>query len=166
MVEQITNRAALEELLSKPNASIYIGFDPTSDSLHAGSLVPALMLARFQRAGHGPIVVVGGATGMIGDPSGRTAERQYDAGNGLSKIPGESPNSSPGSSAFEGPNAALMVDNADWTVADFLSRMAPRRGQAFHRELHAGERIRAAEAWKIASTAFPTPSSAHAAAGV
>jgi tyrosyl-tRNA synthetase len=76
MIEQITNRAALNELLSKPNASIYIGFDPTSDSLHAGSLVPALMLARFQRAGHRPIVLVGGATGMIGDPSGRTAERQ------------------------------------------------------------------------------------------
>ena len=80
MIEQITNRAALNELLSKPNASIYIGFDPTSDSLHAGSLVPALMLARFQRAGHRPIVLVGGATGMIGDAKTGHHEtaRQFD----------------------------------------------------------------------------------------
>ena len=69
MIEQVTNRAALEKLLARPNASIYVGFDPTADSIHVGHLLPALILSRFQRAGHRPIVLVGGATGMIGDPS-------------------------------------------------------------------------------------------------
>ena len=116
MIEQITNRPALDELLSKPNASIYIGFDPTSDSLHAGSLVPALMLARFQRAGHRPIILVGGATGMIGDPSGRSAERQLITvetvranSEGIAKQLARFV-------TFEGPNAALMVNNVDWTA--------------------------------------------------
>ena len=76
MIEQVTNRAALDELLAKPGQSIYVGFDPTADSLHVGHFLPVLMLARFQRAGHRPIVLVGGATGMIGDPSGRGSERQ------------------------------------------------------------------------------------------
>ena len=76
MIDQVTNRAALDELLAAPGASIYIGFDPTADSLHVGHLLPVLMLSRFQRAGHRPIVLVGGATGMIGDPSFRSSERQ------------------------------------------------------------------------------------------
>ena len=54
MIEQVTDRAALDELLAKPGQAIYIGFDPTADSLHVGHLLPALMLSRFQRAGHGP----------------------------------------------------------------------------------------------------------------
>ncbi len=64
-----------EELLSKKKVSGYIGFDPTADSLHIGSLVPILILMHFQRAGHKPIALVGGATGMIGDPSGKSKER-------------------------------------------------------------------------------------------
>src|SRR5947209_18798418 len=75
-IDDVTDRAALEELLNSGQQKIYIGFDPTADSLHVGSLVPALMLARFQRAAHRPIVLVGGATGRIGDPSFRAAERQ------------------------------------------------------------------------------------------
>ncbi len=55
--------------------TVYAGFDPTADSLHVGHLLPLLMLRRFQRAGHKPIAVVGGATGMIGDPSGKSEER-------------------------------------------------------------------------------------------
>lgn len=116
MVEQITNRAALDELLSKPNASIYIGFDPTSDSLHAGSLVPALMLARFQRAGHRPIVLVGGATGMIGDPSGRTTERTLMTTEMVRKNSEGIAKQLARFVSFEGQNAAVMVDNADWTA--------------------------------------------------
>src|SRR5579863_2050425 len=115
-IDQMTDRAALETLLSKPGQSIYIGFDPTADSLHAGSLVPALMLSRFQRAGHRPIVLVGGATGMIGDPSFRGEERQLLSleeirgnaiaiGKQLARLV-----------SFEGSNAALMVNNADWTA--------------------------------------------------
>jgi tyrosyl-tRNA synthetase len=124
MIEQVTDRAALDELLSKPGQAIYVGFDPTADSLHVGHLLPALMLSRFQRAGHRPIVLVGGATGMIGDPSGRTAERQLltletirenarAVGSQLSRFVD-----------FTGETAAIMVNNADWTAPvsylDFL----------------------------------------------
>ena len=65
----------LEDYLRDEMRSAYIGFDPTSDSLHIGHLVPIMLLAHFQKAGHRPIALVGGATGMIGDPSGKSAER-------------------------------------------------------------------------------------------
>ena len=64
-----------EEQLQKEMTTGYIGFDPTADSLHIGSLVPILLLVHLQRAGHKPIALVGGATGMIGDPSGKSQER-------------------------------------------------------------------------------------------
>src|SRR5690242_21663363 len=64
-----------EEQLNKEMTSAYIGFDPTSDSLHIGSSVPILLLVHLQRAGHKPIALVGGATGMVGDPSGKSQER-------------------------------------------------------------------------------------------
>ncbi len=64
-----------EEQLNKEMTSGYIGFDPTADSLHIGSLVPILLLVHLQRAGHKPYALVGGATGMVGDPSGKSAER-------------------------------------------------------------------------------------------
>src|SRR5882724_4320598 len=63
------------ELLQKEVVSGYIGFDPTSDSLHIGSLVPILLLVHLQKAGHKPYALVGGATGMVGDPSGKSEER-------------------------------------------------------------------------------------------
>src|SRR6266849_9636964 len=65
-----------EEQLKKEMTSAYIGFDPTADSLHIGSLVPILLLVHLQRAGHKPIALVGGATGMVGDPSGKSEERK------------------------------------------------------------------------------------------
>src|SRR4051812_8848144 len=64
-----------EEQLKKEMTSAYIGFDPTSDSLHIGSLVPILLLVHLQKAGHKPFALVGGATGMVGDPSGKSEER-------------------------------------------------------------------------------------------
>lgn len=64
-----------EEQLNKEMTAGYIGFDPTADSLHIGSLVPILLLVHLQKAGHKPIALVGGATGMIGDPSGKSEER-------------------------------------------------------------------------------------------
>ena len=65
----------IEEFLHEKPRSAYIGFDPTSDSLHIGSLVPIMLLSHFQRSGHKPIALIGGATGMIGDPSGKSSER-------------------------------------------------------------------------------------------
>ena len=64
-----------EEQLLNERMSGYVGFDPTSDSLHIGSLVPILLLVHLQRAGHKPIALVGGATGMVGDPTGKSQER-------------------------------------------------------------------------------------------
>src|SRR5436305_10338957 len=64
-----------EELLNKKSITGYIGFDPTSDSLHIGSLVPIMLLVHLQNFGHKPIALVGGATGMVGDPSGKSEER-------------------------------------------------------------------------------------------
>ena len=64
-----------EEQLQKEMTSAYIGFDPTADSLHIGSLVPILLLVHLQKAGHKPYALVGGATGMVGDPSGKKSER-------------------------------------------------------------------------------------------
>ena len=64
-----------EEQLAKEMTSAYIGFDPTADSLHIGNMVPITLLILLQKAGHKPYVLVGGATGMVGDPSGKSAER-------------------------------------------------------------------------------------------
>lgn len=81
-VEELRNRGMLHDItpeteaeLLKSSHSGYIGFDPTADSLHIGSLVQIMILMHFQRSGHQPIALVGGATGMIGDPSGKSAER-------------------------------------------------------------------------------------------
>src|SRR6476659_449639 len=75
LVHQTTDDAGLSAWLAEKPRTVYAGFDPTADSLHIGHLLPLLMLRRFQLAGHTPIAVVGGATGMIGDPSGKSAER-------------------------------------------------------------------------------------------
>jgi tyrosyl-tRNA synthetase len=75
LVADVTDRDGLGALLASQNVPVYAGYDPTSPSLHVGNLVPTVMLARLQRAGHTPIIVVGGATGMIGDPSGHSDER-------------------------------------------------------------------------------------------
>lgn len=105
-----------EEQLNKEMTSGYIGFDPTADSLHIGSLVPILILVHMQRAGHKPFALVGGATGMVGDPSGKSQERnllgeealqknQEGVRKQLMKFLDFSPSR---------PNAAEMVNNYDW----------------------------------------------------
>ncbi len=78
LVAQVTDENGLIDRLTKGSISVYCGFDPTSDSLHLGHLVPLLCLKRFQLAGHKPIVVIGGATGLIGDPSFKAGERQLN----------------------------------------------------------------------------------------
>jgi tyrosyl-tRNA synthetase len=78
LIAQTTGGGALEEHLNSGSRTLYCGFDPTADSLHIGSLVPLLMLKRFQLAGHKPIALVGGATGLIGDPSFKAQERKLN----------------------------------------------------------------------------------------
>lgn len=111
-----------EEALQEKSSSGYIGFDPTSDSLHIGSLVQIMILVHFQRAGHKPIALIGGATGMVGDPSGKSQER-----NLLDKATIEKNIKGVKSQLekfldFEGENAAELVNNADWFDSmNFLS---------------------------------------------
>lgn len=73
-----TGEAELVEKMEEGSITLYCGFDPTADSLHIGSLVPLLTLKRFQEAGHKPLALVGGATGLIGDPSFKAAERKLN----------------------------------------------------------------------------------------
>ena len=117
LISDCTDREGLQERLAKGPINLYCGFDPTADSLHVGSLVPLLALRRFQLCGHHPIAVAGGATGSIGDPSGKTAERQLLT-HELLKANIEGVKVQLGSfMEFEGvENAAQLVDNADWTA--------------------------------------------------
>lgn len=81
LIHQTTDREGLEKHLKEKQVTLYCGFDPTADSLHIGHLLPVYMLKRFQKAGHRPIALVGGGTGMIGDPSGRSSERSLNEDN-------------------------------------------------------------------------------------
>src|SRR5437867_5849139 len=76
LLADCTDPTDLQKRLTAGPITLYAGFDPTADSLHVGSLVPLLVLRRFQLAGHHPIAVAGGATGLVGDPSGKADERQ------------------------------------------------------------------------------------------
>ncbi|MDR2111981.1 MAG: tyrosine--tRNA ligase [Candidatus Accumulibacter sp.] len=114
LIAQVTDAAALDELLDRQSISLYCGFDPTADSLHLGHLVPVLMLRRFQRAGHRPIALVGGATGMIGDPSFKVAERKLNTPEVIAGWVGKIRGQLAPFLDFEGPNAAIMANNHDW----------------------------------------------------
>jgi tyrosyl-tRNA synthetase len=114
IIYQQTDEDGIKETLEKEKISLYCGVDPTADSMHIGHLLPYLTLRRFQKHGHRPIVLVGGATGMIGDPSGKSEERklqttdviQYNVEciqKQLSQI-----------FEFEGEHGAIMVNNYDW----------------------------------------------------
>ena len=105
-----------EELLKKEKTAGYIGFDPTADSLHIGHMVQVMMLVHFQRAGHTPIALVGGATGMIGDPSGKSEERSLMDEDTLKKYQELIKNQLSKFLDFQSdkPNKALMVNNYDW----------------------------------------------------
>ncbi len=101
----------------------YIGFDPTAASLHVGSLLPVMALARFQRAGHSPIAIVGGGTGLIGDPSGKTQERQLQTTEQVQQnVEGIRLQLSRFLDFERAPNAARIVNNADWLASiDLMS---------------------------------------------
>ena len=123
LIAQQTADAELEQHLSSPRA-LYCGFDPTADSLHIGSLVPLLMLRRFQLAGHRPIAVVGGSTGLIGDPSFKAAERNLNEKAVVDAWCDRLKNQIRQFIDFDGPAAAVMANNYDWpgnmSVLEFL----------------------------------------------
>lgn len=124
LIAQTTDIEALDALLNEQKISLYCGFDPTADSLHIGHLLPVLALRRFQQAGHTPIALVGGATGMIGDPSFKAAERSLNSAETVAGWVESIRSQLTPFLSFESGNAAIMANNADWfgkmNCLDFL----------------------------------------------
>jgi tyrosyl-tRNA synthetase len=125
LVAQVSAEDELADHLRSGSRTVYCGFDPTSDSLHIGNLVPLLALRRFQLAGHRPILLVGGATGMIGDPGGKTEERKLNPTDVVNSYVEKIRIQASRFLEFESDqNAAIVVDNFEWTsgmtVIDFL----------------------------------------------
>lgn len=115
LVHQCTDLPAVTDWLNGGSRTVYIGFDPTAGSMHVGNLVQLVVLRRFQRAGHRPIALVGGATGMIGDPSGKSAERNLLTTEALEANVASMQQQMSCFLDFESTeNAALLVNNLDW----------------------------------------------------
>ncbi|BEV72138.1 MULTISPECIES: tyrosine--tRNA ligase [unclassified Paludibacterium] len=125
LLAQVSDREALEAQLSEGMVTLYCGFDPTADSLHIGHLVPLLTLKRFQQAGHRPVALVGGATGMIGDPSFKAAERKLNTPDVTASWSERIRQQvSPFLDFDRGANSAIVSNNFNWfgsmNVLDFL----------------------------------------------
>ncbi|MCR8850913.1 tyrosine--tRNA ligase [Rossellomorea sp. SC111] len=114
---QQTDAEGLKDLLNKESISIYCGIDPTADSMHIGHLLPFLTLRRFQNQGHRPLVLVGGATGLIGDPSGKNEERKLQTIEAIQGNVASIKKQLQSIFDFEGENGAVMVNNYDWIGA-------------------------------------------------
>lgn len=116
LVHDTTDRDTLAARLASGPIGVYVGFDPTADSLHVGHLLGQIGLRRFQLAGHQVFPLAGGATGMVGDPSGRSEERNLltreELDHNVRRISGQLESIL----EFDGPNAATLVNNADWTA--------------------------------------------------
>ncbi|SDN54634.1 tyrosine--tRNA ligase [Alkalicoccus daliensis] len=124
LTNQVTDEQGLAELLKEESVKLYCGFDPTGDSLHIGHLITIITLRRFQLAGHKPYPLVGGATGLIGDPSGKSAERTLNEQNVVEHFSDKIKAQLERFLDFEGEHGATLVNNYDWigqmTVIDFL----------------------------------------------
>ena len=125
LIAQLSAEAELEQHLDSGVRTVYCGFDPTADSLHIGNLVPLLALRRFQLAGHRPLLLVGGATGMIGDPGGRDSERELLSADVVSRQVASIRAQASRFLDFDcGDTSAVVVNNMDWTqglsVIDYL----------------------------------------------
>ncbi|MBP1990220.1 tyrosine--tRNA ligase [Paenibacillus eucommiae] len=123
-INQQTDADGLRELTNKKAISLYCGVDPTGDSMHIGHLIPFIMLKRFQLAGHRPVILIGGATGTIGDPSGRQTERSLQTLEQIQDNVVSLTNQMLKLFVTEGDNQIRMVNNYDWThkinVIEFL----------------------------------------------
>lgn len=125
LIHQTTDREGLNQHLTNNQVTLYCGFDPTADSLHIGHLLPVTMLKRFQQAGHRPIALIGGGTGMIGDPSGRTSERSLNTAQVVKGYSEKIEQQLAKLLNFDnGENAAVARNNHEWlakmTIIDFL----------------------------------------------
>src|SRR5256885_1016834 len=123
LIADVTTPDELDAHLTSGRRTAYVGFDPTADSLHVGSLLPLLTLRRVQLAGHRPIVLVGGGTGLIGDPSGKAGERALNPKEQVAEWAERLKRQVRPFLDFDrGPNAAILADNYAW-----LSRSEERR---------------------------------------
>ena len=125
LIHQATDETHLAQWLRSGSRTLYVGFDPTASSLHVGSLLPLMMLRRFQKAGHKPIALVGGATGMIGDPSGKSEERNLLSADALAaNVAGVGAQLRRFLDFDARDNPARLVNNFDWmkgfSYLDFL----------------------------------------------
>ncbi|MEZ0479838.1 tyrosine--tRNA ligase [Planococcus sp. SSTMD024] len=124
LLYQQTDEEGMAEVLDREKISLYCGVDPTADSMHIGHIVPLLTLRRFQLHGHRPILLVGGATGMIGDPSGRNEERQLQSTEQIDRNVDSIKKQMEQIFDFQTENGAKMVNNRDWiggmSVIEFL----------------------------------------------
>jgi tyrosyl-tRNA synthetase len=116
LISQLAGGDELKDHLASGSRTVYCGFDPTAESLHVGSVVPLLVLKRFQMAGHKPIALVGGATGLIGDPSFKADERQLNSNEVVEQwVERLKPQLSQFLDFDCGENSAVLVNNLDWT---------------------------------------------------
>jgi tyrosyl-tRNA synthetase len=116
LIAQSTDLDALRDALDAGSVTFYSGIDPTAPSMHVGNLVQWLTARRLQEAGHRPLALVGGATGLVGDPSGRTAERSLNEAEVVAEWVSRIRDQVSRFIAFDGPAAAVMVNNLDWTA--------------------------------------------------
>ena len=115
-IEQLTHEKEMRELFQKESVRFYIGIDPTANSMHIGHFVALMVAARLQKAGHKPIILMGGGTAAIGDPSGRTDMRQMLTRDQLDSNVEDIKKQAERFVSFEGENAAIIVNNADWLL--------------------------------------------------
>ena len=115
-IEQMTHEKEIKELFQKEPVSFYIGIDPTANSMHIGHFVALMVASRLQKAGHRPIILMGGGTATIGDPSGRTDMRQMLTREQLDANVAAIRKQAERFVSFEGENAAIIVNNADWLL--------------------------------------------------
>ena len=116
LIKQITFEDEFKEMVSNKKTSVYFGIDPTADSIHIGHFIPLMMISYFQKCGHRPIILIGGGTAFIGDPSGKTDMRKMLSKEDISRNVDNIIKQVSKFISFEGENAAIIVNNGDWIL--------------------------------------------------
>jgi len=116
LIKQIPFEEEFKEMIKKEKTKVYLGIDPTADSIHIGHFIPLMMMSYFQKCGHTPIILVGGGTALIGDPSGKTDMRKMLTKEDISRNVDNIIKQVSKFISFEGENAAIIVNNGDWIL--------------------------------------------------
>lgn len=116
LIKQITFEEEFKEMVGKEKTHVYLGIDPTADSIHIGHFIPLMMMSYFQKCGHTPVLLIGGGTALIGDPSGKTDMRKMLTKEDIEKNVENIKKQVSKFISFEGENAAIIVNNADWIL--------------------------------------------------